>query len=150
MDQPLILPADILQIGPEPLLDIDVGPVERAQIILVLRLHDVTEIRFHQRGAMLKRPLHIGNAAQKLDFVGCESALPVGPPLNPVLFQIPEVIRLMLQGCNRVVRLRGQLKQRPVMLVERFDHGFERRHGFAVEDHLIAHKPSAARARSSS
>ncbi len=84
MDQALIIFADLFEIGPEALLDIEIGAVECAEIIAMLRGHHFAKIRFDESDAMLECALEIGSAAEEIDFVGGELVLPAGAPFDPV------------------------------------------------------------------
>ena len=46
VDHPFVIVANLFKVVPEPLLDIDVGAVERAEIIAMLRLDDFAEVGF--------------------------------------------------------------------------------------------------------
>ena len=86
MNQEFVVGADALEIGPKPLLDLNIGAVE-------LGLHELTEIGFDQRDAMLKRALQLRNAAQKLRLVRGEVAFPLRAPCGPVGAHVPEISR---------------------------------------------------------
>ncbi len=97
VDQPLEFPADLFHVGPQALLNVDGGTVESSEIIVMLRRHHVSEVRFHQGCAVLRRALQIGYTAQELNFVDCQLFFPFGPPFDPVAANVFEFNGLGLQ-----------------------------------------------------
>jgi hypothetical protein len=66
MNLRIVVGAHALHVGPQALLNCDPVLVERRLKLRVLSAHTGIE----QRDAMLKRSLQIGQAAQKMNFVG--------------------------------------------------------------------------------
>ncbi len=91
----------------------DCRPVERAQIIGVLRLHDLAEVRFHQRGAVLECALQIRHGAQKLNLVRRDFAFPCRAQLDQMLADILEFLDLGLQTVDPLVDPAGSRIQFP-------------------------------------
>ena len=83
------------------LLDVQVGTVQGAQVISVLPLHHVAEIRLHLIDAMLEGSLQIGGSAEELDFVRCQLFLPATPPFDPMRPHVFEFAGFRLQQVDR-------------------------------------------------
>jgi len=62
----------------------------------VLRFHLIAETRVHQRDAMLKRSLQLGNCSQQMNFAGRAPILETYAPFHPVLANIVEFLGLTL------------------------------------------------------
>ncbi len=98
VDQLAILGTNLLEVEPELLLDVDCCAVERAQIISVLGLRDLAEVRFHQHGAMLERTLQVRRGAQELNLVGGNFAFPRCAQFDKMLSDVLELIGFRAQG----------------------------------------------------
>lgn len=94
VNQPRILGANALKIRRQPLLDFNGGAVQCAQIIAVLRLYDFPEVRFDERDAVLEGALDIGGGAKELHFIHSQLALPLRPPRDPVMVDVPHLIEI--------------------------------------------------------
>ena len=103
----------------------------------MLGAHLVAVTGVHQGGAVLGRALQIGHAAQKLDLVLLELALPLRTPVRPMIADVLEFPGSFL----RVGHSAGQLGDGAVGFAQRLDGGIDRGDDLAVELHLLAHVP---------
>ena len=68
-DEPLVLQADALQVGPQTLLDIEGTAVESGGEVGVLGMHHVLEAALDEVGAELGGGLQVRQGAQELHFL---------------------------------------------------------------------------------
>lgn len=148
VDEPLELEADLFEVGPKTLLYIQGGAFELDEEVGMLAAHQVAEVRFHQRDAMLEGALQIRDAAKELDLVGSQFMLPLGAPGGPMGPQVLDFRSTTLEGLRAALELAVQTiekacdaRESPVVLVQRLQEGVEGGHDGAVELNLLADVP---------
>lgn len=141
MDERFVLGADAGQIVPEFALDAGRGFAGRGEKVGVLEGEFAAEILFGRCDAVLERVLKIGGRAREVRFVDDELVLPFGPPGLPVCVDVADLLDGRIQGGNALTGGVGERGQRAVDLVEGFQRGVQRAHGFPVEIHLVANEP---------